>query len=214
MTSRRGHWESIYNDRDHELVGWYQSDPGRSLRLIEASTFDAAAPIVNIGGGSSVLVDRLLDADYTDVTVLDLSATALALAQERLGRRTDAVHWIEGDVIEHDFDRVYAVWHDRAAFHFLIDPDNQQQYVQQMTKALAVGGHAIIATFGLDGPDICSGLPAQRYGPESLSSCLGSEFEPLRFEQETHQTPGGVTQEFLYGHFRKVLPMHRNAVPL
>lgn len=203
MTSRHQHWESVYRENDHEMVGWYQSHPSLSLDSIESCAIDPDAAIVNIGGGSSVLVDHLLDAGYSDVTVLDLSATALAVAQMRLGGRASDVTWAQGDVTEHDFDRVYRVWHDRAAFHFLTNEDSQLRYVEQLRCALAPGGNAILATFALDGPERCSGLPVVRYGEESLADRLGNDFEPMRFEYETHKTPGGVTQEYLYGHFRR-----------
>lgn len=203
MESRQNHWESVYRDNDDEQVGWYQADPSLSFELIRGCAGEPDAPIVNIGGGSSVLVDRLLDAGYADVTVMDLAPTALSIAQERLGRRAGDVRWIEGDVTEHHFERVYSVWHDRAVFHFLTEADSQLRYVEQLRDALAGGGHAIIAAFALDGPERCSGLPVQRYGPESLSRRLGAEFEPLGFESETHITPSGVTQEFVYGRFRR-----------
>ncbi len=204
MTSQQEHWERVYQGTDQELVGWYQATPTRSLRFIQGCGLGTDAPIVNIGGGSSVLVDRLLDKGFTDVTVLDLSATALALAQERLGTRSSSVNWVEGDVTKHKFDQTYQVWHDRAAFHFLIDEERQLRYVEQLRNAVPVGGHVILATFALNGPERCSGLPVARYGPESLSSRLGADFEPVVFEQETHQTPGGAVQEFLYGHFQRV----------
>jgi ubiquinone/menaquinone biosynthesis C-methylase UbiE len=160
--------------------------------------------VINIGGGSSVLVDRLLDENYTDISVLDISATALDLARERLGSRSDQVNWIQGDVTEHRFDRVYQVWHDRAAFHFLIESAEQDDYVNQLRHAVAVGGHAIVATFSTDGPERCSGLLVQRYSESSLQERMGSEFEPVHFKRETHRTPSGVPQEFLYGHFLRV----------
>lgn len=203
MTNRRQHWESVYRENDQELVGWYQAYPALSLRLLRSCGVPRDAPIVNIGGGSSVLVDHLLDSGHTDVTVLDLSATALALAKERLGCRSDLVTWIEADVTEHHFERAYRVWHDRAALHFLIEEESQDRYVDKLTAAVPAGGHVIIATFAPDGPERCSGLPVKRYSEESLSRTLGAEFEPVRFEYEIHRTPGGSTQTFLYGHFER-----------
>jgi trans-aconitate methyltransferase len=158
---------------------------------------------VNIGGGSSVLVDRLLDEGYSDVTVLDVSATALALAQERLGSRSTSVTWIEADVIEHSFDRTFEVWHDRAVLHFLTDTASQNRYVDRLREAVAPGGYVIIAAFAPDGPETCSGLPVKRYSFDSLSHTLGVGFEAIGFEHETHRTPGGSEQQFLYGHFQR-----------
>ena len=203
MESRQRYWESVYQDNDHERVGWYQANPTRSMSFIQDCALDSHVPVVDIGGGSSALVDCLLGAGYTDVTVLDLSATALGTSRARLGLGGDAVTWIEGDVTEHQFDRVYQLWHDRAVLHFLLDGASQLRYVEQLRRSLAVGGDAIIATFSLDGPPRCSGLPVVRYSEESLGAMLGESFEPLRFEYETHQTPGGVSQRFLYGHFGK-----------
>lgn len=203
MTSREQHWESVYRTRDPEAVGWYQTNPARSLRLIEACGVGPDAPIVDIGGGCSLLVDRILDEGYRDVTILDLSATALDLAKERLGSRADSVTWIEADVTAHQFDRMYQVWHDRAAFHFLTDADGRARYINRLRSAVGPAGFAVIATFSLDGPEHCSGLPVWRYDEESLCDALGSDLEPVAFEHETHRTPGGSDQEFLYGCFRR-----------
>lgn len=203
MTSRQRHWESVYREKDEELVGWYQSHPIRSLRLLGECEVSPEAPIVNIGGGSSRLVDWLLNAGHTDITVLDVSATALALARERLGARSDMVTWIEADITSHDFARTYQVWHDRAAFHFLTDEAGRAGYVERLRQAIPGGGHVIIAAFAPDGPEYCSGLPVRRYSEESMSETLGADFEPVRFEYETHRTPGGSPQKFLYGYFRR-----------
>jgi SAM-dependent methyltransferase len=203
MTSTQQYWDSVYQERDHELVGWYQANPTRSLRLLRECGVSPDAPIVNIGGGSSVLVDRLIDEGYTDVTVLDLSATALAVAQERLGPRSALVTWIEADVTEYHFDRAFQVWHDRAALHFLIDTASQRRYVERLRSAVPAGGHVIVAAFAPDGPESCSGLPVKRYSQDSLSRTLGADFAAVTFENETHRTPGGSAQEFLYAHFQR-----------
>jgi SAM-dependent methyltransferase len=200
---RQQHWESVHRETDQELVGWFQAYPALSLSLLRSCDVNLDAPVVDIGGGSSVLVDHLLDAGYSDVTVLDLSATALALAKERLGSRSDLVTWIEADVTEHHFARAYRVWHDRAVLHFLTDEDGRARYVERLMGAVPAGGHVIIATFAPNGPEHCSGLPVRRYSEESLSQTLGPGFEPVRFEHEAHRTPGGATQEFLYGHFER-----------
>ena len=202
--TRQQHWETVYRTREQHLVGWYQATPTMSLELVGSCDVAPDAPLIDVGGGSSALVDHLLAAGYTDLSVLDVSATALALARERLGSSANAVRWIEGDVTRPILDRTYRLWHDRAAFHFLTGADDQERYIERLNQALSSDGFAIIATFALDGPDSCSGLPIQRYGPESLAARLGPDFEPVSFEPETHITPGGVEQEFLYGLFRKV----------
>lgn len=205
LTSRQQHWDSVYREKDDELVAWYQAHPTRSLRLVRECAVELDAPIVNIGGGNSRLVDHVLDLGYTDVTVLDISPTALTLAQERLGTRSGLVTWIEADATTYDFAREYRVWHDRAAFHFLTEAVDRARYVERLRQAIPGGGHVIMATFASDGPENCSGLPVRRYSRESLSEALGTDFEPVRFEFETHRTPGGSTQEFLYGCFRRAL---------
>lgn len=201
MTARRQHWESLYQRRSPTEVSWYQENPARSLILIEETGVATDDPIIDIGGGSSRLVDRLLDLGYTRLTVLDLAPTALAQARDRLGTRAADVVWIEADVLEHHFAHPFALWHDRAVFHFLTDPDEQAAYVTRLEAALRPSGHAIIATFSPDGPDQCSGLPVQRHSPESLSEVLGSAFEPVGFQEEAHHTPAGNLQHFLYGRF-------------
>lgn len=202
--SSREHWETVYRDRVPELVTWYQAEPTLSLSLIAGSRIGFDGAVVDVGGGSSRLVDHLVDRGYKNVTVLDLSSTALRHARRRLGGRADAATFVEGDVLEHRFDTTIDIWHDRAAFHFLIEPEHQARYGDRLNTAVAPGGHVIIATFGLNGPERCSGLPVQRYGPETLSQALGTSFEPVGFRSETHITPTGAAQPFLYGHFQRV----------
>jgi SAM-dependent methyltransferase len=184
-------------------VSWHQENPARSLELIERTGVGVDALIIDVGGGSSRLVDGLVDRGYTNLSVLDLSSTALAYAQERLGNRAGMVDWIQADVTEYPFDGSFDVWHDRAVFHFLVDPADRGHYVDRLEAAVRPGGHAILATFSLDGPEQCSGLPVQRYSAESMSLALGLGFEAVSFEEEAHITPTGITQHFLYGHFRR-----------
>jgi SAM-dependent methyltransferase len=200
----REHWETVYRDRVPELLTWYQAEPALSLSLIAASRVEPDTAVVDVGGGSSRLVDHLLERGFTNVTVLDISPTALRYARDRLADRADEAIFIEGDVLEHHFDSAIGFWHDRAVFHFLTEPTDQNRYVERLNTTIAADGHVVIATFGLDGPEQCSGLPVQRYGPETLSQALGTTFEPAGFHTETHITPTGATQAFLYGHFRRV----------
>ena len=203
MTSRQQHWQTVYRDRDPEGVSWYQENPERSRHLIESAGLPPSARIIDVGGGASRLVDRLLDTGFTDLTVLDLSAAALTYAGKRLGARAGDVTWIEADVIDHEFGERFDLWHDRAVFHFLCEEGDRRAYVDQLRGAVSPAGHVIMATFGLDGPEQCSGLPIERYGPESLSRALGEDFVAVGFEEEAHRTPTGGTQHFLYGHFRR-----------
>jgi SAM-dependent methyltransferase len=196
-------WQTIHRTRDAASFAWYQATPTISIELIQSFGTGLAAPLIDVGGGSSLLVDQLLDAGYTDLTVLDISEEALAVAKKRSSVSVGAVEWIVADITEYSFARTYEIWHDRAAFHFLTDLDSQQRYVDQMHTHLRIGGIAIIATFAPDGPEQCSGLPVQRYSEDTLSESLGSQFRPLRFEREAHTTPQGRIQHFLYGCYQR-----------
>ncbi|MEN8239457.1 MAG: class I SAM-dependent methyltransferase [Actinomycetota bacterium] len=201
--SSQQHWDAVYRNRVPELVSWYQEYPALSLSFVAATGLGSDASVVDVGGGCSRLTDCLLDEGFTNLTVLDLSSVAIGYGCERLGDRADEVTWIEGDVLRQRFDATFDLWHDRAVLHFLVDPADQDRYVERLNAAVSIGGHVIIATFALDGPDKCSGLPVQRYGPEALSRTLGHEFEAVDFQHETHHTPTGATQQFLYGHFQR-----------
>ncbi len=182
-------------------VSWYQEDPARSVRLI-TDVAGADAKIIDVGGGASRVVDRLVDLGYEKVTVLDLAANALGYAQERLGERASLVEWVQADVTAYEFAPVFDVWHDRAVFHFLTDPQDRLRYAAQVERAVVPGGRVIVATFSLDGPEYCSGLPVQRHSPASIAAALGPAFELLGDEREEHVTPAGAVQHFLYGTFR------------
>jgi len=193
------HWERIYGARAPERVSWYQAHAARSLALIRDVASDPRAPLIDVGGGASVLVDELLDAGYTDVTVLDLARSALAVVQSRLGPRASSVHWLEADVRSVALPRGhYAVWHDRAVFHFLTEPVDRDAYVKQVERAVRPGGHVLVATFAEDGPTQCSGLPVARYSAAELHGAFGSAFDLLSSEREEHVTPAGAHQSFVY----------------
>ena len=196
--SLKQHWERVYETRDPTEVSWYQPMPEKSIALIRDTEIPPQAPLIDIGGGASTLVDILSNSDYTDVTVLDISATALAKARERLGAKAEAVSWLEADVTEFDPQRRYYLWHDRAVFHFLTEPDGVERYLTALRTALVPGGHFVVATFGPEGPDRCSGLPVQRYTVDSLANLLQDDFEVRAFEVQDHVTPKGVVQQFLY----------------
>ena len=157
-----------------------------------------------MGGGASRLVDDLIAEGYADLTVLDLSAAALAVAQERLGKKADTVSWLEGDVTRAEFPvHGFDVWHDRAVFHFLTDPADWQAYVEQVMRAVRPGGHVIVVTFAEDGPEKCSGLPVMKYQPETLHAEFGNSFLLVAHENEAHHTPFGTIQQFVYCYCRK-----------
>ena len=201
MEAKR-HWEALWAERSATGVSWYQAQAGLSLAMITAAA-DRQTPIIDVGGGASVLVDELLAAGFGHLTILDLSGAALAAARARLGGQAAQVCWLEGDITTAALPvAAFGLWHDRAAFHFLTMPAQQAAYVGQLRQALRPGGHAVIATFAEDGPTQCSGLPVQRHSAASLRAVLGADFELLRQERESHVTPAGVTQSFQYCLFR------------
>ncbi len=156
-----------------------------------------------MGGGASALVDGLLDRGYTDITVVDLSESALARVRERLGPRASGVSFRQGDVCALDLDRSMDVWHDRAVFHFLTAKEDRAAYLRTLSKTLRPGGHVLFATFALDGPEKCSGLPVARYSPETLSETLGESYRLVRSLARTHVTPTRKDQRFTYAVFQR-----------
>ncbi len=193
------HWETIYRTKDVHEVSWFQAEARRSLDLITSISPDRSAPIIDVGAGASVLVDNLLAAGYGDVSVLDVSEAALGISRDRLGTDSSRVKWMRADVLRAQLDEgAYAVWHDRAVFHFLTDATDRQAYVEQVRRAVRPGGFVLVATFAEDGPEYCSGLPVVRYSAEGLHSEFGTDFQLVRSEHEDHRTPGGAEQSFLY----------------
>ena len=196
---QKKHWETIYQTKDVHTVGWFQVDARESLDLITRYAPDRTAPIIDVGGGASVLVDDLLSAGYTDLTVLDVSETALEISRQRLGDAAARVKWIVADVRDAPLpERRFTIWHDRAVFHFLTDATDRQAYVEQVQRTVRPGGYVLIATFAEDGPKTCSGLPVVRYSAESLHSEFGPAFRIVTSEHEDHHTPAGREQSFLY----------------
>lgn len=197
--SEKQHWERVYETRPADAVSWFQPSAERSRALIQRVAPDLDAPIIDVGGGASVLVDELLGLGYRNLTVLDLAASALDIARARLGEASSGVHWIEGDVRTVALpEAAYAVWHDRAVFHFLTDVADRERYVAQVQRAVRPGGYVIVATFAEDGPTKCSGLPVARYSAESLHHEFGGSFELVASEHERHETPMGTQQAFIY----------------
>ena len=200
---RKQHWESVYREKAEDTVSWFQVHPDTSLELIRAHTGPQDA-VIDVGGGASRLVDHLLAEGYGDVTVLDLSETALERAGARLGPAALKVQWQVADVTDWRPGRRYRFWHDRAVFHFLIEPQERAAYRAALEAALAPGHHALIAGFALDGPERCSGLPVQRYSPESLAAELGRGFRLRESREETHVTPMGRLQRFQYSLLERI----------
>jgi SAM-dependent methyltransferase len=193
------HWERIYRVKAPTEVSWYQPEARISLDLIRRVAPEPSTPIIDVGGGAATLVDGLLDAGYAAVTVLDLAPAALTLAQQRLGAKASRVVWLPADVLDALLPRAaYGVWHDRAVFHFLTNPEDRARYVAQTRHAVRPGGHVIVASFSPEGPPKCSGLDVVRYSPESMHTEFGEGFRLLDSVREDHHTPGGVVQAFVY----------------
>lgn len=200
---KKDHWEDVYQRKKVDEVSWYQPRPECSLRLIASAKRDLKARIIDVGGGASRLVDCLLDQGYLNLSVLDISGNALAKTRERLGPRSHSVKWIESDIAAFHPEEKFDFWHDRAVFHFLTDPNEREKYLANMGGALNANAHVLIASFGLEGPEKCSGLPVQRYGPELLQQTLGSNYKLLSSEQEIHITPSRNQQQFIYCLFKR-----------
>ncbi len=198
------HWEHVYSSKATDAVSWYQEHADHSLRLIQGTGVPLSAPLIDVGGGASTLVDDLLAKNYQNITVVDLSAAALGSAKSRLGGHADAVKWLEADITKADLRvHAYDVWHDRAVFHFLRAPEDRHAYVQAVLRSVKPGGHVIVATFAEDGPLECSGLPVMRYSANQLHAEFGDTFTLMAHEQEAHHTPLGTTQQFTYCYCRK-----------
>ena len=195
---RKSHWEHVYSTMDPTKVSWYQGAPKESMRMIAATGVAPHAAVIDVGGGTSTLVDNLLDTGFDDITALDVASAALAHSRARLGDAASTVTWIEQDVLHFKPHRPYKLWHDRAVFHFLTDKDQQRHYVEVLEKAVEPGGHVILATFGPDGPERCSGLPVQCYSTDQMADVLGPRFELRAHDLEEHNTPTGSVQQFLY----------------
>ena len=201
-TGRQAHWQNIYTTKADTDVSWFEGAPAISLALIHAAGTPPDAAVIDIGGGAARLVDALLAQSFADVTVLDLSACALAVAQARLGMQAERVDWVVADVTRWEPARQYDLWHDRAACHFMVEPDDQRAYVRTLSRALRRGGVAIIGTFAPDGPERCSGLPVHRHDATSLARMLGGDFTLLESRPHDHLTPWGAVQHFQFSMFR------------
>ncbi|WP_266169268.1 class I SAM-dependent methyltransferase [Dyella subtropica] len=195
---RKRHWEHVYETKPTDTVSWYQRRPHISLTLIDHADLPLDAPIIDVGAGASTLVDHLLAEGRSDLSVLDISAAALDKVRERLGDGAGKVAWIAADVLGFAPSKRYALWHDRAVFHFLTDASDRAAYLDALQRSLAPDGQVIVATFALDGPERCSGLPVARYDVASLHAAFGDAFELLESTRESHLTPGGAEQHFTY----------------
>lgn len=193
------HWESVYRSKRTDEVSWYRPHLEVSLDLIERAAPDRGSAIIDVGGGEATLVDDLVRRGYRDVSVLDISQVAIEMAKARIGPIGAAVRWIAGDITQVELPAArYDLWHDRAVFHFLTKTEDRAAYVGQVARAVRLGGHVIVATFGPEGPEKCSGLDVVRYDPASLHGQFGPKFRLLDSLTELHETPWGAPQQFMY----------------
>jgi SAM-dependent methyltransferase len=204
MTESKQHWENVYQCKSPEEVSWYQPEPNLSLSLIDRISLPKNAPIIDIGGGTSRLVDLLCGRGYSNLSVLDISASALSYVKNRLAHQACKVHWYEDDVTIFEPTVRFALWHDRAVFHFLTGKAQRERYIYALQQALEPGGHLIIMTFAIGGPVRCSGLDVVQYDSEKLAAELGPEFELIETGYDGHLTPAGNQQKFAYFHFQAV----------
>jgi SAM-dependent methyltransferase len=196
-------WEKIYTEKAANAVSWFRPHLETSLELIERVAPDRSSSIIDVGGGASTLVDDLLIRGYDNITVLDISQTAIDANKKRLGKASKCVRWLVADITRVDLEvSDYDVWHDRAVFHFLTGQSERVAYVRQVARAVKHGGHVIVSTFGPEGPTKCSGLEVARYDAESLHREFGVHFRLLGSSKELHRTPFGTTQQFLYCYCR------------
>ncbi len=201
MSDRKEHWEQVYTNKSPLEVSWYQQEPAISLRLIQDSVLDHSQSILDVGGGASVLIDRLLDRGYKNLSVLDISNSALQHARDRLGEQSRQIEWFESDITEFVPPHSFACWHDRAVFHFLTDAEDRKKYIEILSRALQSGDHLVLAAFALDGPTMCSGLDIVQYSSEKISKELGEQFKLIEEVSELHITPAQKEQMFTYYRF-------------
>ncbi len=201
---RRKHWETVWETKREDEVSWFQPDAEVSLDLISRCGLGTDSRLIDVGGGASRLVDALLARGFERLTVLDLAEAALATARARLGDRGRSVRWLAADVTRFTPDETYDLWHDRAVFHFLTDPEDRAAYVRALEQAVGGSGHVIVGTFALDGPERCSGLEIVRYDAASLALALGPSLRLVEERRHEHRTPGGKTQAFTFARFVRV----------
>jgi trans-aconitate methyltransferase len=196
------HWDAAYA-RGADTRSWFQLQPAMSLQMLDTAGVSARDSVLDVGGGASPLAGVLLGRGFADVTVLDISATALQYARRRLGPQAERVRWLTANVLTWRPQRRYQVWHDRAVFHFLTRGKDQRRYLHTLESATAAGAVAVFGCFALDGPQHCSGLPVARYGPRELAGQLGSDWTLIAQDREEHITPAGAAQPFTWAAFRR-----------
>jgi len=201
MSGRKEHWEKVYREKSPDTVSWYQGVPALSLSLIEKAALPLDAPVIDVGGGAATLVDNLCERGYSNVSVLDISAAALAHCRNRLAQKGYQAHWFEEDVTRFNPPHRFALWHDRAVFHFLTSKTDRESYVDVLEHSLQPGGQVAMLTFAVGGPARCSGLDIVQYDADRLGAELGAHFRLMEWGRETHLTPAGKQQDFAWFRF-------------
>jgi SAM-dependent methyltransferase len=201
---RQTHWDQIYERKQSHEVSWFQPVPQTSLDLFKQYNVSVHDSIIDIGGGDSLLVDHLLDAGYTNITVLDISHAAIDRARARLQGRADQVTWIVSDIIDFAPSQTYDCWHDRATFHFLTDELEVEKYLSIARESLRANGLLILGTFSEQGPNKCSGIPIRQYSEETMTALLTLFFQKIKCISVEHKTPADTMQSFIFCSFRKV----------
>lgn len=199
---RKAHWETIYKTKPLEKVSWYQPKPTTSLELIGSLNLPKDAAIIDIGGGDSFLVDHLIELGFTNLTVLDISKSAIDRAKKRLGDNSEKIIWIESDILDFQPEISYDLWHDRAALHFLTSNTDIKSYVSLVTSSIQENGAMVVGTFSENGPTKCSGIPVKQYSSAALSTLFAGHFECIQQLQIDHETPFDTIQNFTFGVFR------------
>jgi SAM-dependent methyltransferase len=200
--SDRSHWETVYAEKEPEAVSWFEPVPRSSLEAIEALDLPREAPLIDIGAGASRLAGELVARGFSDVTAADISARSLERARAE-SADADRIRWVVADVREHDFGRRFALWHDRAVFHFMVSAADRAGYLATLERSVEPDGHVILASFGPQGPTECSGLPTARYGAEELAAVFDGVAELVSSRLEEHRTPSGAVQQFLRAHLAR-----------
>ena len=203
MPSTPQHWDAAYGQGE-TTRGWYQPEARVSMELLTQAGVPTSSSIVDIGGGASVFVDDLLRAGFEDITVLDHSPVGIDIARARLGSQSERVTWIVHDLLTWTPPRPYDVWHDRAVLHFLLDDDEQSRYADVLRSATHPGSIAVIGVFGPTGPQMCSGLPVQRYDAAALDTLLAPAFQRIATRDDVHAKPDGSTQDYVWWVGRRV----------
>jgi SAM-dependent methyltransferase len=196
---KTAHWENVYQTKSSTEVSWYEPDPKQSLDLILEAAGEKRGRVIDVGGGQSFLVDRLLNSRFKQVAVLDISNAAIEATKARLGERASQVEWMVADITQAESLGEFDIWHDRAVFHFITDPVDRQRYMDLLKRSLPIGGHFIVGTFAKGGPEKCSGLTICQYDAATMQKELGRSFVLIKCCEYLHTTPTGKSQLFFFG---------------